>query len=116
MGLLTWMKNGLGGPMSAEELRRDIRTGDVFAASAAIIQSMEHIMSALTDLQAAVAAAVAKIDDLQAKLATASAPVVVQGTSDADLAAATASLNAATAPVAAPAPAAPSAQKTRTSA
>ena len=92
--------------MPATEPKRDFVANDVFAVETAILGTLEQIMSALTDLQTAVSGAVAKIADLEAKLASASAPVVVQGTADADLAAQTAALNAAVAPAA---PAAPSA-------
>jgi len=91
--------------MPVEEVKRDFVANDVFGVEVAILNTLEQIMSALTDLQAAVSGAVAKIADLESKLATASAPVVVQGTSDADIAAQTAALNAAVNP----APAAPAA-------
>ena len=84
-----------------DEFKREFRAGDVFGALDALIRTQERMMSALTDLQAAVAAAVAEIQ----KLAAATAPVTVNGTADADIEAQVSALNAAVA--AAQAPAAP---------
>lgn len=122
MGLTTWIKRGLGGPIMppVEEFRREFPAGDVFGVSNQILHILEKIMSALTDLQAAVAAATgvdgnavatinalnAQVADLTKQLAAAQA---ASGTPDAALQPLTDALNAANASVAAVAPAAPAA-------
>src|ERR1700745_1981198 len=91
MSPLQFLKHALGGTvkMSREEFKREFAAGDVYAALDLMIYTQERIMSALTDLQAAVAAAVAEIQ----KLAAATAPVTVNGTADADVEAQVKALN-----------------------
>lgn len=102
--------------MPVEEVRRDFAANDVFAVSTAILGTLEQIMSVLSDLQAAVAAAtgidgnaVAKINDLNAQVADLNAKLVAaqaaSGTPDAALQPLVDALNASHAAVSAVAPA-----------
>ena len=109
MGLVTIIKRALGGPV--QEQPKELLAGNVFGMQAEILHRLEGMMSALTDLQAAVSAAVAKIQALEAQIASTPAPGSV---SDADAETLATDLNnavnpPAAAPAAEPAPATPAA-------
>lgn len=111
MNLFQWLKHALGGEVKMsrgrEECKREFRLEEVFEIIVLIHEMGRDIMSALSDLQAAVAAStgmdgnaiatinalVAQVTDLKAQLAAAQS---ASGTADADLLPLTTALGAST--------------------